>query len=218
MVITSFKSIGEFKLELQYWNAQIRSKLAIFLSCGVLKFGGWLWKTTGILFNTVSSVVHNFKSIGEYMSYSVETRVTTSIICPLWPWNLMDDLEKIGHLFYITLSLYIISKPRVNSNKIYSSETKRPIWVKIGDFFPLWPWNLTDDLENNRALLYTTLSFFYASFRSHRWYQTVVTVRKRSIRVKIGDFCPVWPYSLSDDLEKLYGTSSMLFQALCIIS
>ena len=146
VVITSFKSIGEFKLELQYWNAQFRWKLANFLSCGVLKFGGWLWKTTGILFYTVSSVVHNFKSIGEYMSYSVETRVTTSIFCPLWPWNLMDDLEKIGHLFYITLSFVHHSKPRVDSNKIYSSETKRPIWVKIGDFSPVtlkfdgWPW------------------------------------------------------------------------------
>ena len=31
-------------------------------------------------------------------------------------------------------------------------------------------------------------------------------------------FCTVWPWNLTDDLEKLQGTSSMLLQALCIIS
>ena len=26
-------------------------------------------------------------------------------------------------------------------------DQKRPIWVKIGDVLPVWPWNLMDDLE-----------------------------------------------------------------------
>ena len=30
--------------------------------------------------------------------------------------------------------------------------------------------------------------------------------------------CPAWPWNLTDDLEKHQGTSSMLFQALCIFS
>ena len=111
-----------------------------------------------------------------------------------------------------------------------------------------------------------------ASFQSHRWIQTGITVRKCSIRVKIGDFLScvtlkfdgwpwksighlfyttssflhhfkaiskfqlefksesvqfgststiflaVWPRNLTDDLEKQQGTSSILHQALCIIS
>ena len=47
---------------------------------------------------------------------------------------------------------------------------------------------------------------------------TGVTVRKRPIWVKIGVFCPVWPWNLKDDLEKQFGTSPMLLQAFCIIS
>ena len=42
-------------------------------------------------------------------------------------------------------------------------------------------------LKNNRAPLLCCFKL-YASFHSHRWIQTKVTVRKRSIRVKIGDF------------------------------
>ena len=54
-------------------------------------------------------------------------------------------------------------------------------------FRALWPWNLTDDLENNRAPL---LCYFKlcTSFRSHWWIQTWVTVRKRPIWVKFDAF------------------------------
>ena len=41
-------------------------------------------------------------------------------------------------------------------------------------------------LKNNRAPLLSCFKL-YASFHSHRWIQTKITVRKRSIRVKIGD-------------------------------
>ena len=41
-----------------------------------------------------------------------------------------------------------------------------------------------------------------ALFHSHQWIQTRVTVRKRPIWVKIDVFCLVWPWNLTDDLEK----------------
>ena len=49
-------------------------------------------------------------------------------------------------------------------------------------------------LKNNRArlLYYVKLC---ASFQIHHWSQNWVTVRKRSIRVKIGDFCPAWHWN-----------------------
>ena len=58
-------------------------------------------------------------------------------------------------------------------------------------------------LENNRAplLYYTKLC---ALFQIHLWIQIGVTVRKRSNWVKIGNFCPVWPWNLTDDLKKQY--------------
>ena len=51
-------------------------------------------------------------------------------------------------------------------------------------------WQMT--LKNDRApLLYYVK--FCASFQTHRCIKTWVTVQKCSLRVKIGNFCPVWP-------------------------
>ena len=95
---------------------------------------------------------------------------------------------------------------------------KHSIRVKIGDFFVPCEheiWWMT--LKNNRAPLLCYFKFC-ASFRSHWWIQTGVTVRKRLIWVKIDDFLAVWPWNLTDDLEKQWGTSRKQHQALCIIS
>ena len=62
-------------------------------------------------------------------------------------------------------------------------------WIQIVDFWPMWPGNFMEDLENNRVplLYYVKLC---ASLQSHRWIQTRITVRKPQIWVKIGDFFP----------------------------
>ena len=72
-------------------------------------------------------------------------------------------------------------------------------------------------LENKMAplLYYVELC---ASFQIHRWTQTGSTVRNTQFGSKLAISFPVWPWNLTDDLEKQQGTSSMLLQALCIIS
>ena len=67
------------------------------------------------------------------------------------------------------------------------NSVKAQLGSKSPIFCPVWPWHLMDDLKNSRTPL---LCYFKlcASFQSHRWIQTGVTVRKRSIRVKIGYF------------------------------
>ena len=145
---------------------------------------------------------------------------------------------------------------------------KCSIRVKIGDLlshvtlkFDGWPWTI------GHLLYYVKLS---ASFQSHHWIPTGVTVRKHSIPAEIfffsspvttkfdgrpwktighlfyttpslehyfkaiGDFklelqsrniqfgsksisLAVWPWNLTDDLEKQQGTSPKAHQALCII-
>ena len=65
---------------------------------------------------------------------------------------------------------------------------KRPIWVKIGDFFvprDLEIWQMT--LKNNKAPLLTYFKL-WVSFCSHWWIQTGITVQKCPIWVKIDDF------------------------------
>ena len=92
---------------------------------------------------------------------------------------------------------------------------------KLAIFCPVWPWNLTDDLVNNREPLLTYFKLC-TSFRSHWWIQTVVTIRKRPIWVKMGNFfTPVtlkfdrWPWKTIAHL--FYATPSYVhhFKVIC---
>ena len=79
-----------------------------------------------------------------------------------------------------------MSKPLVYSNLSYSPETLNS--GKIWRFFvphDLENWQMT--LKNNRAPLLYNIKHC-AAFQSHWYIQTGVTVQKRAIRVKIGDF------------------------------
>ena len=125
-----------------------------------------------------------------------------------WPW------KTIGHLFYTTSS-FVHHFKSIGELKPKVTVRKQSIWVKIGDFFVLCDlkiWWMT--LENNRAhLLYHTK--LCASFQIHRWIQIGVTVRKRSIWVKIGNFLSRvtlkfdgWPWKTIGHL--FYATSSFV--------
>ena len=91
-------------------------------------------------------------------------------------------LKTIGHLFYATSSFvqhFVANgefKLELESRNAQSGSNSML-------FRAVWPWNLTDDLEKNRAPL---LCYFKlcAAFRSHWWIQTGVRVRKRPIWVK----------------------------------
>ena len=73
-------------------------KICDFLSCVTLKFDAWPWKTTGHLSYVVSSFVHHFITIGVFklmlQSQNTQFGSKSVIYCPVWPWNLTDDLEK----------------------------------------------------------------------------------------------------------------------------
>ena len=95
---------------------------------------------------------------------------------------------------------------------------KRPIWVKIDDFFSrvtlqfdVWPWKTIGHL------FYATSSFMHH----------FVAIGEFKLQLQSGNaqsgsnstlFRAVWPWNLTDDLEKQQGTSTMRLQALCIIS
>ena len=93
-----FKSINEFKLELQSGNAQFGSKSTIFFSHVTLQFDVWPWKTIGDLFYATPSFVHHFIAIGEFklelQSGNAQSGSNLTIFRAVWPWNLTDDLEK----------------------------------------------------------------------------------------------------------------------------
>ena len=84
-----FKSIGEFKLELQSGNAPFGSKSTIFLNRVILQFDGWPWKTIGHLFYATSSFVHHFVAIGEFkvelQSGNTQFGSNWTIFWAVWP-------------------------------------------------------------------------------------------------------------------------------------
>ena len=95
---------------------------------------------------------------------------------------------------------------------------KRPIWVKFETFesrvtfkFDGWPWKTIG------YLFYATSSFVHH----------FVAIGESKLELESGNaqsgssstlFRAVWPWNLTDDLEKQYGTSPKHHQAICIIS
>ena len=155
-----FKAINEFKLELQYGNAQFPVKIG-YLFCVTLKFGGWPWESIGHLSYSTSIFEHHFKE------FKLEWR---------------------------------------SRNAQFGS--------KSVNFWPrdLEIWRMT--LINNRGTLPYHIKHC-ASFQSHRWIQTGVTVRKRPIEVEIRDFLSRvtlkfdwWPWKTIGHL--FYATSSFV--------
>ena len=122
-----------------------------------------------------------------------------------WPW------KTIGHLSFAVSSFlqhFIAIGETPNLGQI--RRLLEPCDLEI--------WHMT--LKNNRAPL---LCYFklYASFRSHRWIQAGVTVRKRAIWVKIDDFFSrltlqfdVWPWKTTGHL--FYASSSFVHHFVTI--
>ena len=187
----SFQIHRWIQTEFTLRKRSILVKIIHFLSLVTLKFDGWPRKMIGRLFYTTSSFVYHFKSIGEFKlnlhSGNAQFWSKSAIFCPLWPWNLMDDLGKeYGTSSILHQALCTISNPSVNWNWIYNQERLNS--GQNGRFFVLCDleiWWIT--LENNRAPLLCCFKLC-ASFHSHQGMQTVVTVRKRPILVKIDDF------------------------------
>ena len=95
---------------------------------------------------------------------------------------------------------------------------KCSIRIKIGDFlsrvtlkFDGWPWKIIGHL------FYTTLSFVQ-HFKAIGIFKLELQSRNAQFGSKLAIFCPGWPWKSMYDLQNQQGTSSILRQALCIIS
>ena len=73
-------------------------KIGDLLSRVTLKFDGWPWKTIRHLLYVASSFMHHFIAISEFklklQSGNAQFGSKSAIFCPVWPWNLTEDLEK----------------------------------------------------------------------------------------------------------------------------
>ena len=195
-----------------FWNIMQQGKSEEFESCDwpivrkrpiwvkigdvlyhvTLKFDGWPWKTIGHLSFAVSSFVQHFIAIGEF---KLELQSGNAQLSQIWHFLEPCDLEIWQMTLKNNRALPLCSFKLYASFRSHrwiqagGTVRKRPIWVKKNRRFlercdlAIWPMTL----KNNRAPL---LCYFKlcASFRSHRWFQTWVIVRKRPIWVKFDDF------------------------------
>ena len=138
----------------------------------------------------------------ELSTRNAQIRAKSSIFRPAWPCNLTDDLgETTGHLFHATSSVVHHFKT-IGEFKLELQSGKFQFGSNFASFFyqcDLEIWRMT--LKTSKRTLQCRFKFC-ASLRSHPRIQIRVSVRKRSVRVKSGDFCPVWPWNLTNDLEK----------------
>ena len=130
-----------------------------------------------------------------------------------------SQLKTIRHLFYSTSS-FVHHFVAIGEFKLELQSGNAQFGWNLMIIRAVWHWNLTYDLENNRAPL---LCYFKlcALFLSHQWFQTEDTVRKRPIWVKIDDFYSlvslqfdVWPWKTIGHL--FYATSSFVHHFVTI--
>ena len=136
------------------------------------KFDGWHRKTID-LYASSSAVQKVQKRLIRVEIGDILSRVTLK--CDGWPW------KKIEHLFYTTSSFVHHFKESVKSENA-QFRSKLVIYV-LCDIDEIWWMTL---INNWAPLLYCIT--LCTSFQSHGGIQTEGTVRKRSIRVKIGNF------------------------------
>ena len=150
----------------------------------------------------------------------------TFVILVLWAvsyWAVFSVLQGMGIGAQSLWKLKVCVGPSKTEEKQGKSEgidsCDRPsnltqIGFKSSIFQPVWPWNLMDDPKNNRAPFLCYFKLF-ASFLSHWWIQTGITVWKHLIWVKIDDFFSRvtlqfdgWPWKTIRHL--FYATSSFV--------
>ena len=123
--------------------------------------------------------------------------------------------KMIRHLFYITSSFVHHLKP-LGEFKLELLSANAQFGSKSACDLEIW-WMT---LKNNRAPLLCCFKLC-TSFHSHRWIQTKVRARKRSIRVKIGDLLSLvtskfegWPWKTIGHL--FYVVSSFVHHFIAI--
>ena len=145
-----FKSISEFKLELQSGNARFASKLVIFLSRVTLKFDGRPRKTIGHLFFITLSFVYHFKAMGEF-KLELQSETLNSgqnrqffVLCDLEIWQMTLKINRAPLLCCLKLLHHFIA---IGKFKLELQSGYTQFGSKLTIFFSCvtlkfdgWPW------------------------------------------------------------------------------
>ena len=142
-------------------NPLILVKMDDFFSCATLKFDRW----------PTSSFVHHCITIGKFklelQSGNAQIGSKSAIFCPVWPWNLMDDLEKNNRAPFLCYFKLCVSFRSHMWNQTGVAVQTRLNWA-----WPLWPWPLTSDLDllhghHFLSMVITPENFMIIQWRKH---------------------------------------------------
>ena len=123
---------------------------------------------------------------------------------------------------WLPLVLLILFQPILKQGKSEGFDSgDRPSYFKLGFKssifsahvtlkFDGWPWK--------KGQFFYIMSSFVHHFKSIGEFKLELLSRHAKFGPKLTIFCPVWTWNLMGDLAKQLGTSSILHQALCIIS
>ena len=170
-----------------------------------LEFDEWPRKTIGHLFYTISSCVHHFIAISELklelQSGNSQLGLKSVIFCPVWPCNLTDDLTKQQGTCSMPLqALYIILWPSHDWDWSYSPETlnsgqNRQSMSRVTLKFDRLPWK-------TKGHLFCVASSFVHHLIAISLFKLELESGNAQFGSKSAMFCPVWPWNLTDDLQK----------------
>ena len=173
-----------------------------YLFCVTLKFGGWPWKSIGHLSYYTSIFEHHFKEFKlECRSGNARFGSKSAFFCPrdleIWLMTFINNRR--------TLPYHIKHCASFQSHRwIQTGVTvrKRAIEVEIGDFlsrvtlkFDWWLWKTIGHL------FYTTSSFVPHLIAICE-FKLDLQSGNTQFGTKSALFCAVWPWNLTDDLEK----------------
>ena len=213
----SFKKRQWIQTEVTVRKLSIRVKIGDFFPRVTLEYLEKQYDTSSILCQALCIISKPL--VNSNWSYSPEKLNTDPnrwFFCPMWPWNLMDDLGKQQGTFPIRhQALCIISKPSVNSNLSYSSETlnsrqNRRFLSCVTLKFDEWPWRTIGHL------------FYVSSSLVHRF----IAIREFKHELQSGDakfgsklmiFCSVWPWNLRKMSFKNNKAPLLYYFKLCVL-
>ena len=142
----SFQSHQWIQTRIIVRKCSIRVKI-VYLFCVTLKFGGWPWKSIGHLSYSTSIFEHHFKEYKlEWRSRNVQFGSKSAIFWPrdleIWRMTLINNRG----LFHTTSSIVRHFKA-IGEFKLGLQSGNVQLKSKSVIFCPVWPWNLTYDLQ-----------------------------------------------------------------------
>ena len=156
----------------------VPKRLSWVVTSVTLTFDLWPWPFAWTSHLSLVTTSENFMMIRlrEHSQKGVTDRQTHGLNQSL---SCLVAAKTIGHLFYATSS-FVQHFVAIGEFKLELQSGNVQSRSNSTIFRAVWPWNLTYDLENNRAPL---LCYFKlcAAFHSHWWIKTGVTVQKQPI-------------------------------------